>query len=129
LKLHFTWVSLVSTQCAKDCGPYNCACKYWRLCFLKLKPNFNICALTFFPHAKNQAYQSNMQKNIMSIFLTIKAMIQADTHGIYHKSCSQNEIGEIGSTAILMMRYNSVFNQSLINCFSFSHHGTSSEKK
>ncbi len=44
---------------------------------------FNIRALIFFPkflHVKNQVYQWNLQNNIITIFLTIKATI-LDTHG------------------------------------------------
>jgi len=75
-------------QCAKDCVPHNCACNDLHLLtsvftYLKPKPYFFICALFFskFLHVKNWVYQWNMQKNMVFIFLTIKATI-LDTQSV-----------------------------------------------
>ncbi len=48
----------------------------YQAAFLKIVPIF----FSKFLHSKNRVYQWNMQKNILSIFLTMKATI-LDTHG------------------------------------------------
>ncbi len=79
----------LSTQCAKDCGPYNHACEYGRklMCkqtvFMQLKPYFNVRALLNKLYGEEQSQPIKCANKILVlIFLTIKATI-VDTHNIH----------------------------------------------
>jgi len=92
-----------NTQCAKDCGPCNHACKYgsaafvnvntmfvnvnayWHAIFTWLKLYFNVRVIIFYMcegSSQPIANQLSIQKIMVSIFLTTKATI-FDTHGIF----------------------------------------------